>query len=123
MSPQEKLSRLGNLVANLAHQNGDHCENELEDEAHDLIRELCETWKDLYAEGVDAGRKLGVAHQRSVEAPLVEELELAAETFRDFSNVLRVIGKDTMSAAAGIAERHIREQLAALVDQTGEKSK
>jgi hypothetical protein len=38
------------------------------------------------------------------------ELELAADTFRDFSNVLRAIGKDTMSAAANIAERHIREQ-------------
>lgn len=37
---QEKLTRLGNLVANLAHPKGDCLENELEDEAHDLIREL-----------------------------------------------------------------------------------
>lgn len=45
-------------------------------------------------------------------APMMyHELQLAADTFRDFSNVLRVIGKDTMSAAAAIAERHIREQL------------
>jgi hypothetical protein len=42
------------------------------------------------------------------------ELQMAADTFRDFSNVLRAIGKDTMSAAADVAERHIREYLASL---------
>lgn len=42
------------------------------------------------------------------------ELEMAADTFRDFSNVLRAIGKDTMAAAADVAERHIREYLASL---------
>jgi hypothetical protein len=35
-----RLERLGNLVAQLAHPNDDHCENEFEDEAHDIIREL-----------------------------------------------------------------------------------
>ena len=34
------LSRLGNLIANLAHPKGDHRENALEDEAHDIVREL-----------------------------------------------------------------------------------
>ena len=48
------------------------------------------------------------------------ELELAADTFRDFSVVLRAIGKDVMSAAADVAERHIREQLAAI--QNGAES-
>ena len=48
-------------------------------------------------------------------APMMyQELELAADTFRDFSLVLQAIGKDTLSAAAVIAERHIREQLAAI---------
>lgn len=42
---------------------------------------------------------------------MYHELELAADTFRDFGNVLEVLGKDTMSAAARIAERHIREHL------------
>ena len=46
---QAKLTRIGNLVANLAHPNvlsgmfiesGDHRQNNLEDEAHDLLREL-----------------------------------------------------------------------------------
>lgn len=45
---------------------------------------------------------------------LYAELELAADTFRDFANVLAVIGKDTLAAAALIAERSIRERLAAL---------
>lgn len=36
----EKWQRLYNLVASLAHPNDDHLENALEDEAHDLIREL-----------------------------------------------------------------------------------
>lgn len=45
---------------------------------------------------------------------MYHELELAANTFRDFSNVLRVLGKDVMAAAADVAERHIREQLAAI---------
>jgi hypothetical protein len=36
----EKLQRLYSLVANLAHPRGDHRENPLEDEAHDLIREI-----------------------------------------------------------------------------------
>ena len=45
---------------------------------------------------------------------MFQELELAADTFRDFSLVLRTIGKDTMSAAADIAERHIRETLTAI---------
>jgi hypothetical protein len=36
----EKLQRLYSLVANLAHPNDDHLENELEDEAHDIIREM-----------------------------------------------------------------------------------
>lgn len=48
-------------------------------------------------------------------APMMyQELQLAADTFRDFSAVLRAIGKDVMSAAADVAERHIREQLAAI---------
>ena len=34
-----KLQRVGNIVAALAHPNDDHCDNELEDEAHDLLRE------------------------------------------------------------------------------------
>ncbi len=34
------VERVGNVVANLAHPEGDHCENLLEDEAHDLFREL-----------------------------------------------------------------------------------
>ncbi len=45
---------------------------------------------------------------------MYQELELAADTFRDFSNVLRAIGKDVMSAAADVAERHIREYLAGI---------
>lgn len=36
----EHLDRLYNLVANLAHPRGDHKQNVLEDEAHDIIREL-----------------------------------------------------------------------------------
>ena len=35
-----KWQRLYNLVANLAHPKGDHLANDLEDEAHDLIRKL-----------------------------------------------------------------------------------
>lgn len=50
---------------------------------------------------------------------MYQELELAADTFRDISNVLRVIGKDVMSAAADIAERHIREQLAVITQGGG----
>ena len=51
-------------------------------------------------------------------APMMwEELKLAADTFRDFSLVLQKIGKDTMAAAAGIAERHIREQLNNIADR------
>lgn len=45
---------------------------------------------------------------------MYRELEQAADTFRDFSNVLNAIGKDVMAAAASIAERHIRESLAAI---------
>lgn len=53
-------------------------------------------------------------------APMMyEELLLAADTFRDFSAVLRAIGKDVMSAAADVAERHIREQLAAILPAEG----
>jgi len=37
---RDKLSRIGNIIANLAHPHGDHRQNELEDEAHDLLREL-----------------------------------------------------------------------------------
>lgn len=47
---------------------------------------------------------------------MYQELELAADTFRDFHNVLLAIGKDVMSAAAGVAERHIRECLAEIAD-------
>jgi hypothetical protein len=36
----DKLQRLYNLVANLAHPKGGHRVNEAEDEAHDIIREL-----------------------------------------------------------------------------------
>lgn len=39
---REKFDRLYNLVSNLAHPKGDHCENELEDEAHSIIYELHE---------------------------------------------------------------------------------
>ena len=42
---------------------------------------------------------------------MVRELEMAADTFRDFSNVLGVIGKDVMAAAASVAERSIRARL------------
>lgn len=35
-----KLTRIGNLVAALAHPKDDHRQNDLEDEAHDLLREL-----------------------------------------------------------------------------------
>jgi hypothetical protein len=45
---------------------------------------------------------------------MYQELELAADTFRDFRNVLFAIGKDTMAAAADVAERHIREYLATI---------
>jgi hypothetical protein len=38
-----RWQRLYNLVAHLAHPKGDHRTNELEDEAHDLIRELRDT--------------------------------------------------------------------------------
>jgi hypothetical protein len=36
----QPLQRLRNIVANLAHPKGDHSQNDLEDEAHDIIREL-----------------------------------------------------------------------------------
>jgi hypothetical protein len=36
----ERLDRLYNIIANLAHVNGDHTGNALEDEAHDIIRAL-----------------------------------------------------------------------------------
>lgn len=48
---------------------------------------------------------------------LIQELELAADTFRDFASVLNAIGKDTMAAAAAIAERHIRERLAVIASE------
>jgi hypothetical protein len=60
-------------------------------------------------EAADANARLIAA------APtMYQELELAADTFRDFALVLQAIGKNTMSAAAAIAERHIREQLTAI---------
>ena len=37
-----KIQRVGNLVADLAHPRGDHRQNDSEDEAHDLLRELRE---------------------------------------------------------------------------------
>lgn len=60
------------------------------------------------------GRAEANARLIAAAPTMYHELELAADTFRDLSNVLRAIGKDVMAAAANIAERHIREQLAAI---------
>lgn len=40
MATPDSLDRLSNIVATLAHPHGDHADNDLEDEAHDIIREL-----------------------------------------------------------------------------------
>lgn len=43
MATPDSLDRLSNIVATLAHPDGDHADNDLEDEAHDIIRQLRQT--------------------------------------------------------------------------------
>lgn len=71
---------------------------------------ICEMDPDNPSEDVSLADACLIAAAPSMH----RELGLAADTFRDMSNVLAAIGKDTMSAAAAIAERHIRECLAAI---------
>lgn len=75
---------------------------------------------DPYADDFGRWTQLGCNARLIAAAPtMYQELELAADTFRDFSNVLRAISKDVMSAAADIAERHIRECLATIAEPEG----
>lgn len=70
-------------------------------------------WTDGLRPEVEA-RVMADAYLIAAAPMMYQELELAADTFRDFSAVLRAIGKDVMAAAADVAERHIREQLAGI---------
>lgn len=66
--------------------------------------------------GIWIARDVKLADARLIAAApaMYQELELAADTFRDFAAILRAIRKEAMSAAADIAERHIREYLASI---------